>query len=222
MISFISFIACVFCIIYVLSLHQDLNTAHDTINELNLQKDETTLQAKIDSLTDDNIALREQLYALQNTAQNDDSVWMSAIENDIKTSIQSLINRDCSSADIATVTKAAYESLRSRCTKKGFQKLVPNAVYESLDSLPKDDNYIVNINQWADDFQIWTKLVDNDKADVFIFYHYNSLPQDQTIAVVSNYAMYVTMLYDANTNIWQIDDVHFNELLQSKFTYDAE
>lgn len=221
LISCFSLLVCVLCIIYVVYHHQDLVAKDETIRELQQQKDADTLQAQIESLIDDNQKLREELYTLQNTTSdsNTDPNWQIAIEDDLQSAVKLLTDRDCSSIDMATLSKAAYDSLSAYCTESGYNALVPPAVYDSLDNLPKDKD-ITYTKQWADDFQIWSKLEDEGQAEVFAFYHYNNIPYEQKNASVSNYALYVTMVYDTSSDTWQIDQVHYKELLQSKFDFD--
>lgn len=217
LISLIALCACVVSLVFTVSLRTKLNAAEKELTERRLTKDESELSNQLEILTEQNIELREQLYVYEN-ASTVDQVW-SDIEEDISAAIKLYVDRDCDSTEMDAVSKKAYDELRQYCTENGFEELVPKAVYESLGKMPKDKDFVVHTNQWADSFQIWSKINEPGIAEVFVFYKYNTIPHKTSNTVKSNYALYVTMIYDVPSDTWQIDQVHYKELIQSKFKW---
>ena len=216
-ISIVSLIACIISLISTFMLQSKLKTAESEVAALKLHKDETLLTEQVEVLTQQNTELRERLYILENVSKIDEVA--DTIEEDIQTVIKLHIDRKYNSLTRDEVTKKAYDALREYCTTtEAFEQLVPKAVYDSIGKMPVDKDHIVETNQWADTFHIWSKLTEPGIAEVFVFYKYNNLPPGGYV-VQSNYAFYVTMVYDVPSDTWKVDQVHYNELIQSKFDW---
>lgn len=206
------------CFIYTFFLAHKLNLAEETIQTLESQKNQEVLQEQIDALVSDNQRLQEENLLLQ---ENNDDTSVSEIEETVETAVKLLVDRNCNSQEINSVSKNAYDTLKGYCTDSGFTDLVPDSVYNSLDNLPSDRDFTTQLNQYADDFQIWTKLLDNDSAKVFALYKYNYVISETGDATRSNYALCVDLVYDLETSEWKINSMDYHELLQSKFDWNS-
>lgn len=214
-----SFIIAIISVAFIFVINDDLNSANAQINELMLQKDETMLTDQIAALSEDNQNLRDELLTLQLSIENTD-LQTDAINAALKKILSYLVDRDCSSQDISSVSKAAYDNIRDYCTSSGFDDLISPSAYAALDKLPNDNGYVTHINQYANNYHIFTQILSDKSADVFCFYKYNNIPKGSTLPVTTDAVFYCNMIYDSQKNVWLLDKVKLQEFLQPKFDWD--